>query len=121
MAGLLVNLVKVTVNGPRPEVHVNDGGKTAGRLVWSFCGADISSWRSTGLFYCSYNATTMTCGLYGMTLIATNLRDAFYKVISDTETTDCPVTRDLPAYQCNRANVTLNSSLDRTSIFCKRG
>lgn len=33
------------------------------------------------------------------------------------------VTLDSPAYQCNRANVTLIavSALDRTSIFCKMG
>lgn len=110
----------MTVNGPRPEIDASrymwnsscmqvqvcfNGGKTPGRLVWSFCNANISSWRSTGLHLLllqRYNHVLESV------LNDFDLCDAFYRVISDTETIRIVlVTLDSPAYQCNRANVTL--------------
>jgi len=92
---LLVNLVKKLNLGDRRTCELFlyassdcfNGGKTPGRLVWSFCNANISSWRSTGLHLLllqRYNHVLQSI------LNDFDLCDVFYKVISDTETVDCP-------------------------------
>lgn len=100
---LLVNLVKKLNRSDRQRTQAWDrrtceqflyassdcfnGGKTPGRLVWSFCNANISSWSSTGLHLLllqRYNHVLQSV------LNDFDLCDVFYKVISDTETVDCP-------------------------------